>query len=424
MAKLKIYLLGRVDILLNDESILDKLSHKSIGILSYMAEQRNKKFNRNKIADIFWDSNDFDTSRYNLRYNIWQLRKLFKQKNEKIDPFISDKETISLNNNIDIYVDVEEFQKGVENQDINSLEKIKKLYKGEFLEGFYIKDSPEFNDWVFYEREKFQRNYIKVLTKLKDSYKERREYQKAIRILEDKLSINPLKESLYLELINIYIQIGDRNKALHHYNRCVKRLREELNISPAIEIKNAYKNIMNRNNKRDIKEIPESKLINAKNKYSNLYIIKQYDKEKFRENSIFLESYPLGAIEYYVLSELIDKIAKIYDRILLNIDDSDLFNICFVNSKVQRYIKDKDSLLNMATKINIFKSLENVIKQISLEEHMTIMIDKFKFIDNTSLEFIEFMLYRENVKNIKIIIISDEYNEKINKLKNIKGGKK
>ncbi|WP_130805765.1 AfsR/SARP family transcriptional regulator [Senegalia massiliensis] len=424
MAKLKIYLLGRVDILLNDESILHKLSHKSIGILSYMAEQRHKKFNRNKIADIFWDSNDFDTSRYNLRYNIWQLRKLFKQKNEKIDPFISDKETISLNDNIDIYVDVEEFQKGVENQDINSLEKIKKLYKGEFLEGFYIKDSPEFNDWVFYEREKLQRNYIKILTKLKDSYKDRREYQKAIKILEDKLSINPLKESLYLELINIYIQIGDRNKALHHYNRCVKRLREELNISPAIEIKNAYKNIMNRNNKTDIKEIPKPNLINTKNKYSNLYIIKEHDKEKFIENSIFLKSYPLGDIEYYVLSELIDKIIKKYDEILLKVDDSYLYNVCFVNSKVQRYIRDKNVLLNMATKINIFKSLEKIIEQVSLEEDVTIVVDKFKFIDDISLEFIEFILYRENIKNIKIIIISEEYNEKVEKLKNIKGGKK
>ncbi|MGO3169405.1 hypothetical protein, partial [Senegalia sp. (in: firmicutes)] len=78
MAKLNIYLLGRVEILLNDESIIDKLSHKSIGILNYMAVEKNKKFNRNKIADMFWDSNDFDTSRYNLRYNLWQFRKLFK----------------------------------------------------------------------------------------------------------------------------------------------------------------------------------------------------------------------------------------------------------------------------------------------------------------------------------------------------------
>ncbi|MGO1820479.1 MAG: AfsR/SARP family transcriptional regulator [Senegalia sp. (in: firmicutes)] len=373
MAKLNIYLLGRVEILLNDESIIDKLSHKSIGILNYMAVEKNKKFNRNKIADMFWDSNDFDTSRYNLRYNLWQFRKLFKKANQAIDPFNSDKETICFDEKLDIYVDIENFENDIDDKTTKELENMKKLYKGEFLEGFYIKDSPKFNDWVFYERERLQRNYIKTLYKLKDNYKENNEYQKAISILEDMLAINPLKEELYLEIIKIYIKIGDRKKALKHYNRCVKRLREELNISPAEEIKKAYKEILSSES-----HIQETLKLNT-------------------ENSISIASYTPSNIEYYSLSELIDKIMDIEEDILKNIDQNDWIDIYPINSIVERHIEDKRRLENNIVKIKVFKALENIFKILSLNDQLNIIIDEFKYIDDTSLEFIRFISYREKV---------------------------
>ncbi|MBS4536419.1 hypothetical protein GOQ29_12400 [Clostridium sp. D2Q-14] len=419
MAKLEIYLLGRVEILWQGESIIDKLSHKLIGILSYMAVNRENSFSRNKIANIFWDSSDSNSSRYNLRYNIWSLRKLFKDNNIKQDIFIADKESIRFNEEFNIYVDAEDFQNRLDNfraDSIDNLEHIRNLYKGEFLEGFYIKDSSQFNDWLFYERERFQRDYINVLAKLQEYYKSTERYQKAIEILENMININPLKEELYLELIKTYIQLDNRDLALHHYNRCCTVLREELNVSPMEEIKNIYKKIK----KGEIKPKKEKKVSNIRKKESklNLYytdksgledLLNRINESKDKE-VIYTSTYPVGNIEYYWISEIIDKIIEKHKEESLKEFRRNYWNdLSMINSMAMEY--SDNILLNISNEIinnKVFKALEILMKEIFNNKKVLIIINHFNGIDKKSLEFIKYILYRENIKNISIILIDKD----------------
>lgn len=415
MAKLEIYLLGRIDILWQGQSILDKLSHKSIGILSYISGDRDKAYSRNKIANIFWDSSDSSSSRYNLRYNIWSLRKIFKSTEGKLDLFISDKENIRLNEEFDVYIDAEDFQKRIEKNlenSIEELEKIKNLYKGEFLEGFYIKDSSQFNDWVFYEREKFQRNYIKVLSKLQNHYKSQGKYQKAIDILEDRININPLKEELYLELIKIYLQLGDRNLALQHYKRCCRVLREELNIGPMEETKKIYSQIQKGEVQTSgkVSYQPQQKKTSSSLYYTEENKLKTV-LEKFNDKKILsTTSYPIGYIEYYWIVSLVEEIINKYDdNILKNLPEYYWNDITILHSPANKYIKDtKVNTPKELIKIRLFNTIESLLKELSTHKSLTIVIDKLSTIDKPSLEFIKYILYREKIKDMTMVLIGEK----------------
>src|SRR6056297_1647725 len=209
--KIQISMLGNPKITYNGKDITDKLSYKSAGILYYVST--NNYCSRKKIAYTFWEGSSEDAAKYNLRYNLWSMNKIFKSSNKNEDPILEwNKNNLFLNENYDLDIDIESYSKNIKSQDLNlkSLIKLKSLYKGEFLEGFYLKESFSFNDWIFYEREKYQKKHIKVLKNLLNIYKEQKNYDKAISILEEMLRINSLDEDLYVSLIKIYIEKGDR----------------------------------------------------------------------------------------------------------------------------------------------------------------------------------------------------------------------
>ncbi len=82
---------------------------------------------------------------------------------------------------------------------ISYLEQAKEIYRGEFLEGCYIKNCPELNDWIFYERERLQRKYFEVLYQLIYYYKKVSQYLKAIDILEKMLKMDCFKRNYILK---------------------------------------------------------------------------------------------------------------------------------------------------------------------------------------------------------------------------------
>src|SRR6056297_3850996 len=158
--KIQINMLGSPKIIYNGNDITEKLSYKSAGILYYVSA--NDSSSREKIAYTFWEGSSEDAAKYNLRYNLWSMNKIFKSSNKNEDPILEwNKNNLFLNENYDLDIDIESYSKNIKSQDLNlkSLIKLKSLYKGEFLEGFYLKDSFAFNDWLFFEREKYQKKY-------------------------------------------------------------------------------------------------------------------------------------------------------------------------------------------------------------------------------------------------------------------------
>jgi DNA-binding SARP family transcriptional activator len=423
-------MLGNPTITLNNKPILGSMSNKAIALLCYLVLNKDKMYNRDKLASIFWDSANIETIRYNLRYTLWSLRKILDADKKQI-PFIETyKDCCRINSNAAIYTDVFEMEKLLKenlelegSECIENLNKIKSIYKGEFLEGFYINKCPEFNDWVFFERERLQKIYFEVLHRLTKLYKSSGNYFKSIEILNEMLKINPLQEELYEELIKNYLELGDRGSALNQFKRCSNILRDELNISPNESIRKLHYDIINSNIYSKEPVITASSNISLE-KLRVIFIdeskpAKKQEDEIVTEinNTIRIVCFPKPVLLYSALSDCIRIIIDSFDHDLLrklpqyywkdiSRIESGAYEICSAETNT-------DNLTPESEKIRIFKALEKLFNVISANMHFCINIKHLQWIDNVSMEFLTYYIFRNRYSNIAFILEGLE-NESIN----------
>jgi len=404
-------MLGNLTINLNRIPITGSLSNKAAALLCYLVANKDKAFSRDKLASIFWDSSAAETSRYNLRYTLWSLRKILDADKGQFPIILTHKDSCRINPDISIFTDVSEMERllndnpesdgaGLEEK----LDMIKSIYKGEFLEGFYINKCPEFNDWVFFERERLQRKYYEVLSRLTRLYKANGSYYKSIEVLNEMLRINPLQEELYEDLIKDYIELGDRSSALNQYKRCSNILRDELNISPNEGIRKLYQVI--KSSGSSINE--HSYRASAGKPVSGLRAIFLEEKscaEALPDNSptdtevtISVICHPAVRITFGTLSDIIRMIIENLSQDLLKKLPQhywkDLYRIESSACEVYSSAISTDSLTLPSEKIKVFTALERLLNIVSSEMQFGVNIKAYQWMDDISMEFLKYYISR------------------------------
>ena len=113
---------------------------------------------------MFWGESPENQARYNLRYALWNIRKLFKQTEDDLDPLTCSRTTCQLNQDLKIAMDTLEFQRLVNTLPSadrpEQLVKAVNLYKGPFLDGFTLRNIPDWEEWLYHRRETFHQSFI------------------------------------------------------------------------------------------------------------------------------------------------------------------------------------------------------------------------------------------------------------------------
>jgi tetratricopeptide (TPR) repeat protein len=104
-------------------------------------------------------------------------------------------------------------------------------YTGDFLSGFTLRDSGEFDEWQAAQAEGLRRELTGVLEQLASSEEPRRAIAYAKRWLE----LDPLHEPAHRALMRIHARAGDRVAALRQFHECERILDRELGVAPLAE---------------------------------------------------------------------------------------------------------------------------------------------------------------------------------------------
>lgn len=418
MPRLEIRMLGDLDILYDGNSILHKISSKAAGLLCYMALNEGKLISRDKLSQIFWDSSNMESARYNLRYTLWSIRRFLKNEFNGVDIIVNQKNCCKLNESIEICSDVTQMEKicseiGQNEKDIKRLEAIREIYKGEFLENFEVKNCFELNDWIFYERENLQRKYFDVLNLLANEYKLQHKHLKCIEIYEEMLHINPLMEELYVELMKVYQSIGDRSAAISQYERCREVLREELNIAPMESTSQAYEEIRSTNKRPPS---PAGKKLATETYQKPGEIVYTFDSTVFGtelfenkcEIQLVTRCLPFDTLNCYWLWEL-------FEAVLIRVDEAELKSIpdyywrdiSIIHSGACKLLEDGKACTTLTAlneKTRIFTSALAVIKMIAGSARCSIFISDFQYMDEVSMEFLMFLLFNQKKLDISLFL--------------------
>ncbi len=100
---------------------------------------------------------------------------------------------VSLNSSRELWVDVSQFRllmkeathlhgssDEIDDDLVETFCNAAELYQGEFLSGFYLKDSPEFDDWQFLQQESLREQCAFALEVLVEKYRSLAQYKSAI----------------------------------------------------------------------------------------------------------------------------------------------------------------------------------------------------------------------------------------------------
>ena len=248
MARLQIRLFGAPSVLLAGELEADLRSDKARGLLAYLAVESDQAHRREKLAGLLWPDYPDHSARANLRRALADLRLAIGD--QQASPFFLHigQDTIQFNTRSDATVDVLAFTGHLksstlagthESLDLQStvraFEEAVTLYRGPFLEGFSIPDSPDFEEWALLTREQLNRLMLQALHGLAAAYQELGQYEAALRHAWKQVEMDPWQERAHRQVMALLTLNGQRAAALAQYETCRRLLKSELGTEPSAQ---------------------------------------------------------------------------------------------------------------------------------------------------------------------------------------------
>jgi DNA-binding SARP family transcriptional activator/Tfp pilus assembly protein PilF len=233
---LKISLLGapRAEL---DGVAIEVDTRKAVALLAYLAVT-GRPHTRDALCNLLWPEYDQEHGRGALRRTLSTLRKALGP--EWLD---AGRELVALrrDDGMALELDVERFRTRLAAGDPGSLADAVELYRGDFLAGFTLRDSVNFDDWQYFEADSLRRELADALELLVDAHAARSEHERAILLARRWLALNPLHEPAHRRLIELYTLNGERDAALRQYRECVRILDAELGVAPVEETNELYR---------------------------------------------------------------------------------------------------------------------------------------------------------------------------------------
>jgi DNA-binding SARP family transcriptional activator/predicted ATPase len=220
-------------------------SDKVRALCAYLAVEAQRPHRRDSLAGLLWPDWSDRAARSNLRNALANLRTAIGDRRAAPPFLLITRETIQFNTASDHWLDVAAFSAWVEADPpaAHELEKAVALYRGGFLEGFFVKDSPAFEDWSLLTRERLQRQALAAFDWLVKYSEQRGEYEQARDYAWRQVELEPWQEEAHRQLMRLLALSGQRSAALAQYETCCRLLAEELGVEPAEETTRLYEQI-------------------------------------------------------------------------------------------------------------------------------------------------------------------------------------
>lgn len=241
MSTLSLRLFGTIEVFRDGKPVDDFVTRKAQALFIYLAATR-KKHTRAQLATLFWPDLSEQSAKNNLRRVLPSLRKRFAEH------LTITNHTIAFARNAPYELDIERFvdadtSDGVASMPVAQLRIKADLYRGEFLQGFHLPDTPEFDQWVLLEREYFRQQSIRLLTALAKCYLQSRDTDDGLATTKRLLEIEPWYEAGHHLQMLLLAQSGQSTAALAQYESCRKLLADEFGTEPSATMRSAYEQI-------------------------------------------------------------------------------------------------------------------------------------------------------------------------------------
>lgn len=252
MASWEIHLFGPPRVEHENKSIAIS-RRKTTALLAYLSVEL-RPHSRDSLAALMWPEHTAAQAKANLRRDLSRLRNILSE-----EEFDVDRNQVALKPDGNWWLDVREFQDYVQlirnhshfpeeycAECLQAGEDAAQLYDADFMAGFTLPDSAEYDEWQFFTRESLRQSLAELLQRLVGWYTGQGEFEQAIEYGRRWLAMDVLHEPAHRELMQLYGWAGQQAAAIRQYEECVRYLEEELGVAPEPETDALYEVIFAR----------------------------------------------------------------------------------------------------------------------------------------------------------------------------------
>ena len=195
---------------------------RRLALLALLAVAGERGLTRDKLVVYLWPESPSDNARHALEQLLYGLRRQLG------DSVLLGPDPLRLNPEI-ITSDVTQFGDAVGR---GAPAEAVGLYRGPFLDGFYLSDAAEFERWAGEERSHLAGKYVWALEGLADAARDRSDHAAEIGWRRTLVATDPLNGGSALSLMRALASAGDAAGALQYARVYEALMREELDSVP------------------------------------------------------------------------------------------------------------------------------------------------------------------------------------------------
>jgi len=211
--------------LARDDSLVTGVltQRRRLALLALLAVARDRGVSRDKVVAWLWPESDAERARHALNQLLHTQRKLFAPEHL----FLGGK-TLRLNPAV-IRTDVGEFESAL---DHGALEEAVAMWGGPFLDGFFLRDAPEFERWAEAQRDRLARRLCAAYVELAHGAARQGAGARSAEWWRRAADIDPLDSEIAINVVEALAAMGNLAGAIRHAQLHGERLRNELGMAP------------------------------------------------------------------------------------------------------------------------------------------------------------------------------------------------
>lgn len=378
---LNICFLGKSKFEYDGEGLGDQLGNKAIALICLLALNEKRYLSREKIIGYLWPDSNAEAAKYNLRYNLWLIKKNIEPDKSGHQFLRVDNDCCCINKDYQFECDIFDVMKFKPNQEdsIEGMLKLKQLFRGDLLEGCYFNKCDELNELIIFERINFEQRKVKILKRLVELYEIENNYDSCLEIINEILEIEPYDEGMVLKILDIYIKCGKQVAAITYYNNFSNVLAGSLGISPSYDLRNKYKEIRSTLSDCNSDGNMESEF-NRASKETN---------KKRSKTDIKIVSDCMKNIEYFWIADVIGKIVNVIDSACIKqLSRKELLDLGYIQSDILSFLNEELDIVQDYKQevmgVCIINAFVKLLKYICQNQSITIIILNSSDMDETS----------------------------------------
>ncbi len=236
MNALYLRLLGQLRLEQDGQEVTGFRTRRAVALLAYLVCQP-RPVPRSRLVELIWPDKSEERGRANLRWALNHLSNLLP------DCWQVARQSVQFCPNENCVVDTLRLTQALADGEPNQLATAVADIEGEFLRGFYLDESADFETWLLTERELWRQQTQSALEKLIEHHHLQRNYEKALHFSRQLLDLDPWQEDVHRWVMRLLARQGRYTEALQQYEQCRRILEEELGAEPGQETQTLFQEL-------------------------------------------------------------------------------------------------------------------------------------------------------------------------------------